>query len=236
MLHRDLENMREFMTVDPIIKADRLCKTISFGNEHLEILTQVSLDIKLGESVAITGPSGAGKTTLLGLLAGLDTPTSGSLSLGGVDIFALDEEQRTRVRGKHISFIFQNFYLLDNLTALENVMLPLELHNTAGARNLAIELLTEVGLNTRLQHFPRQLSGGEQQRVAVARAFALQPTILFADEPTGNLDQVTAEGVIEKIFALNKNFNTTLVMITHEATLAARCDRVINMQKGGIYQ
>lgn len=226
--------MQTFTTTDPIIKATNLHKEINLKGSHLVILNKVSLEIKRGESVAIMGPSGAGKTTLLGLLAGLDVPSSGTVQLGGVDIYSLDEEARTKVRGKNISYIFQNFYLLENLTALENVMLPLELHYADNAEQQAIELLTKVGLADRMHHQPRQLSGGEQQRVAIARAFATKPAILFADEPTGNLDQATGKMVVNLLFELNKKFSTTLVIITHEPTLAGRCNRAIHLNQGDV--
>lgn len=224
--------MHNFTASNPIIRAQNLRKEINLKGSKLVILDQISLSINLGETVAITGPSGAGKTTLLGLLAGLDTPSSGAVTLGGVNIFTLNEEQRTSIRRKNISFIFQNFYLLDNLTALENVMLPLELLYDANAKEKASKLLHDVGLGDRLDHQPRQLSGGEQQRVAIARAFVTEPSILFADEPTGNLDQGTGELIIKQLFALNKNFATTLVIITHEPAMAARCDRIININRG----
>lgn len=226
--------MVSFTTVNPIIKAANITKEVNLYGSNLVILHQVSLEIKLGESVAIIGPSGAGKTTLLGILAGIDTPSSGTVSLGGVDIFSLSEDERAKVRGKNVSFIFQNFYLLDNLTALENVMLPLELHNDPEARSKAEKMLIQVGLADRMRHFPQQLSGGEQQRVAIARAFVMRPAILFADEPTGNLDQNTGELIVDMLFGLNNETKTTLVMITHEPSLAARCNRVINLHKGGI--
>lgn len=226
--------MENFTAVNPIIKAVNLRKEINLKGSHLIILHDISLEIKLGETVAIVGPSGAGKTTLLGLLAGLDTPSSGTVHLGGVDIFSLDEEARTKIRGPNISFIFQNFYLLENLTALENVMLPLELQYDRNAESKAIQYLERVGLGDRLQHHPRQLSGGEQQRVAIARAFVTQPAIIFADEPTGNLDQATGDMVVEQLFAQNKKSTTTIVIITHEPILAARCDRIINLNNGGI--
>lgn len=226
--------MSNFTITDPIIKADRLCKEINLKGSKLHILDQISMQIRPGESIAIMGPSGAGKTTLLGLLAGLDCPTSGNVTLGGIDLFALDEEGRTNIRRKNLSFIFQSFYLLDNLTALENVMLPLELLYDPYAKDKAKALLHTVGLAKRLDHTPRQLSGGEQQRVAIARAFVTEPAILFADEPTGNLDQQTGELIIEQLFALNKDYATTLVMITHEASLAAKCSRIIHINKGQI--
>lgn len=226
--------MEHFTVVNPIIKAHNLRKEIEFKGSKLVILDQISLEIKPSETVAITGPSGAGKTTLLGLLAGLDIPTSGSVELGGVEIFTIDEEARTKLRRKNISFIFQNFYLLDNLTAVENVMLPLDLLYDPQAHTKAKKLLAQVGLQDRMHHFPRQLSGGEQQRVAIARAFASEPSVLFADEPTGNLDQATGEQIIEQLFMLNKTNKTTLIIITHEASLAAKCDRIININKGQV--
>lgn len=226
--------MEIFTAVNPIIKAANLSKQISLKGNQLTILHEVSLEVNKSETVAIVGPSGAGKTTLLGLLAGLDTPTSGTVSLGGVDLSKLNEEERTQVRGINTSFIFQNFYLLENLTALENVMLPLEIHRRPQARLKALQILAEVGLTERVHHVPRQLSGGEQQRVAIARAFVTEPSVLFADEPTGNLDQATGDKIVDMLFAMNKDQATTLVIITHEASLAARCDRVIHLSNGGI--
>ncbi len=225
--------MQNFMVADPIIQARNITKSVSVNDKQLTILHSVTLEVKLGESVAIMGPSGAGKTTLLGLLAGLDQPSSGTIKLGAVDISNLSEDLVTAVRGKNISFIFQSFYLLDNLTALENVMLPLELHYLPNPKQIAITYLTQVGLADRLQHYPRQLSGGEQQRVAIARAFVTKPAIIFADEPTGNLDQETGDIVADQLFNMNKSLNTTLVIITHEETLAKRCDRIIHLNKGG---
>ncbi len=226
--------IEHFTAVDPIIKANAVRKEINLKGSKLIIVDNISLQIAKGESVAIMGPSGAGKTTLLGLLAGLDTPTSGSIDLGGVNIFNLNEEQRTQIRRNNVSFVFQNFYLLDNLTALENVMLPLELLYRDDARSRAYELLESIGLIDRIHHLPRQLSGGEQQRVAIARAFAIEPQILFADEPTGNLDQITGEMIIEHLFMLNKQHATTLIIVTHEQSLAKKCDRIININKGQI--
>ncbi len=224
--------MLNFTACDPIIQAQNLRKVVNLKGSKLVILDQISASIKLGESLAITGPSGAGKTTLLGLLAGLDTPTSGEVVLGGVPLGNLNEEERTLLRRKNISFIFQNFYLLDNLTALENVMLPLELLYDPQAKSKALDLLHKVGLGDRIDHQPRQLSGGEQQRVAIARAFVTEPVILFADEPTGNLDQQTGEIVIKLLFELNKKHATTLVIITHQTDLAQLCNRVIHINKG----
>lgn len=219
---------------DPILVATDLTKQVNLKGSQLQILNKVSLEVQKSSSVAIIGPSGAGKTTLLSLLAGLDVPSTGSVTMGGVDITALTEEQRTQFRGKQVGFVFQNFYLLENLTALENVMLPLDLHAIPKAKSKAREILAEVGLQDRLDHYPRQLSGGEQQRVAIARGFVTEPAILFADEPTGNLDQSTGEKIIDSIFQLNKDLQTTLVVITHEEGLAQRCDRVIRLSKGGL--
>lgn len=226
--------MQRFSLTDPIIEAHDLSKEIDLKSNKLRILNKINLRVLRGQSIAIVGPSGSGKTTLLSLLAGLDVPTAGSVILGGVDIFKLDEEARTKLRAKNIGFVFQNFYLLENLSALENVMLPLELLGDNAAKNKAMEMLTAVGLQDRINHQPRQLSGGEQQRVAIARAFVTNPAILFADEPTGNLDQATGDLVIDKLFSMNKNFSTTLIIITHELSLAERCDHVISLNHGAI--
>ncbi len=200
----------------------------------LIILDGINLEINAGQSVAVVGASGSGKTTLLGILAGLDLPTSGTVSLGGREITALDEEQRARVRGELVGFVFQTFQLLGSLTALENVMLPVELHGEHDARAQAEQLLERVGLGRRMGHYPRQLSGGEQQRVAIARAFASRPRVLFADEPTGNLDTATGARIIELLFDLNESFSTTLVLVTHDERLAQRCQRVITLDGGRI--
>jgi putative ABC transport system ATP-binding protein len=197
-------------------------------------LAGIDLEINAGESVAIIGASGSGKTTLLGILAGLDMPSSGKAFLSGVEITALDEEQRAIVRGEQVGFVFQTFQLLGSLTALENVMLPGELRGEGGAQADARELLEKVGLGERVGHYPRQLSGGEQQRVAIARAFASRPNVLFADEPTGNLDTSTGQRVIELLFDLNKEFSTTLILVTHDDRLAQRCDRTIVIAGGRI--
>ncbi len=218
--------------IDPIIEARNLTKEVDLKVSKLCILNKINLRITRGESIAIMGASGAGKTTLLSLLAGLDVPTDGTVLLGGVDIFRLDEEDRAKLRALNIGFIFQNFYLLENLTALENVMLPLDLHAVANAKEKAKQLLEAVGLQHRLHHQPRQLSGGEQQRVAIARAFVTQPAILFADEPTGNLDQITGDKIVKQLFELNKKFGTTLVIITHEPELAEKCSRRLHIDKG----
>ncbi len=201
---------------------------------NLTILDDVSLDIGAAESVAIVGASGSGKSTLLGLLAGLDTPTSGSVSLNGQDLHTLDEDGRAALRAELVGFVFQAFQLLPSLTALENAMLPLELagYEDAGAR--AGEILSRVGLAQRLTHYPRQLSGGEQQRVAIARAFAAEPRVLFADEPTGNLDQATGEQISELLFSMNREQRTTLVLVTHDPGLARHCDRRIRLGGGRV--
>ena len=209
-----------------------MSKQVSSGTRALTILDDVSLDIRRGEAVAILGASGSGKTTLLGLLAGLDVPTAGSVHLAGVDLFALDEDGRARIRGQHVGFVFQSFQLLPALNALENVMLPLELAGSADAAVVATRWLDKVGLRDRVDHYPRQLSGGEQQRVAVARAFAGNPDILFADEPTGNLDAATGGEVIDLMFQLNGESGTTLVLVTHDDALAQRCARKLRLAGG----
>jgi len=200
----------------------------------LDILAGVELDIKAGESIAVIGASGSGKSTLLGLLAGLDVPTAGEIVLAGERLTALDEDGRARVRAGRVGFVFQGFHLLPGLTALENVMLPLELAGTSDAEDEARRLLERVGLGARLAHYPRQLSGGEQQRVAIARAFALRPMILFADEPTGNLDTGTGERVIALLFELNRERGATLVLVTHDESVARRCRRRIHLEGGRI--
>jgi putative ABC transport system ATP-binding protein len=194
----------------------------------------VSLEIAAGESVAIVGASGAGKSTLLALLAGLDSPSAGQVWLAGQDLTRLDEDGRARLRAQRVGFVFQSFHLIPSLTALENVMLPLELAGRADARRIALETLARVGLKPRTAHYPRQLSGGEQQRVAIARAFVTHPAVLFADEPTGNLDAGTGERIAELLFELNVEERTTLVLVTHERTLAARCERVLHMDAGRV--
>ncbi len=200
----------------------------------LPILQGLSLNIKQGESVAIVGASGSGKSTLLGIMAGLDSASSGEVLLLGSNLSALTEDERAAVRARGVSFVFQNFQLLSGLTALENVMLPLEIQGVKKAKQEAQELLQKVGLGARLSHYPNQLSGGEQQRVALARAFAGKPQILFADEPTGNLDRHTGEKIEELFFALNKSTGTTLVLVTHDQSLAARCDRQVRIDEGRI--
>src|SRR5437667_3270077 len=215
-----------------VLQAENLCKQVSSPEGALTIVDQVSLDILAGESVAVTGPSGAGKSTLLALLAGLDLPTRGRVLLEGQDLTRLDEDGRARLRAQRVGFVFQSFHLIPALTALENVMLPLELAGRGDARRAAAETLRRVGLSERTGHYPRQLSGGEQQRVAMARAAVGQPTVLFADEPTGNLDTVTGERIIDLLFELNAAAQTTLVLVTHDPALAARCGRVLHMDSG----
>ncbi|WP_281647577.1 ABC transporter ATP-binding protein [Parendozoicomonas sp. Alg238-R29] len=209
-----------------------LIKTVVARNGELTILSGLNLQIKSGESAAIVGASGSGKSTLLGILAGLDQPSAGSVVLADTRIDHLDEDSRARVRGEHVGFVFQSFQLLPNLTALENVMLPLELVGRKDAFKRADDLLKRVGLDQRTDHYPRQLSGGEQQRVAIARAFAGEPDILFADEPTGNLDEKTGEKIIDLLFQVNRENGTTLVLVTHDLSLASRCDRVLHLHGG----
>ena len=215
-----------------MIKTSQLSKRVSTAESELEILRGIELEIKQGETAAIVGASGSGKSTLLGLLAGLDTPSAGAILLDGTNIVNLDEDQRATLRSQKVGFVFQSFQLLPALTALENVMLPLELAGIAHARDKSEEFLSRVGLDERLHHYPRTLSGGEQQRVAIARAFASQPVILFADEPTGNLDTATGANVIELLFGLNEEEGTTLVLVTHDNSLADRCQRKFTMTAG----
>jgi len=215
-----------------MIKTSQLIKRVSTAESELEILRGIDLEIKRGETAAIVGASGSGKSTLLGLLAGLDAPSSGEITLDGTNIVNLDEDERAMLRSEKVGFVFQNFQLLPALTALENVMLPLELAGIDGAREKSEEFLSRVGLAERFHQYPRTLSGGEQQRVAIARAFASQPLILFADEPTGNLDTTTGATVVELLFGLNKEEGTTLVLVTHDNTLADRCQRKFTMTAG----
>ncbi len=217
-----------------IIYVDNLCKIVTSQTDPLTILSSVDLRIKPAESVAIIGASGSGKSTLLSLLAGLDTASSGTIEIMGQSMSELDEDGRAAMRNQTIGFVFQSFQLLPNLNALENVMLPLELIGNSKAKRLASDLLQRVGLSERLTHTPNQLSGGEQQRVALARAFVTQPKILFADEPTGNLDSSTGENIIDLLFELNKENQTTLVLVTHDQRLAQRCERIIELKSGCI--
>ncbi|MBT8115041.1 MAG: ABC transporter ATP-binding protein [Arenicella sp.] len=213
-----------------------MSKRVSTAEHELTILNNVSLTVSAGQSLAIVGPSGAGKSTLLGLLAGLDSPTEGEIWLGDQQITQMDEEGRAAVRAELVGFVFQTFQLLSSLTALENVSLPMELAGEKQARGRAIDFLNKVGLAERLTHYPKQLSGGEQQRVAIARAFACQPKILFADEPTGNLDQATGLKVSDLLFALNQQSDTTLVLVTHEQRLAERCDKIVSIDDGRLLE
>lgn len=215
-----------------MLSASNLGKQVSSPEGALTILQDISLQIAAGEAVALVGPSGAGKTTLLALLAGLDQPTSGEVRLCGEDLTSLDEDGRARVRSRNVGFVFQSFHLVPSLTALENVMLPLELCNEPDAGARARIALDSVGLGSRTGHYPRQLSGGEKQRVAIARAFVTEPAVLFADEPTGNLDTASGERVTDLLFEMNRKFGTTLVLVTHDKTLAARCSRVLEIEAG----
>lgn len=215
-----------------ILAVSDLTKTYKSGTKNLTVLDTVHFQINKGESCAIVGPSGSGKTTLLGLCAGLDRATSGSVQLNGIELSQLNEDERAAVRNKHVGFIFQSFNLMPTLTALENVMIPLELKGQSGAKARAMDLLKKVGLGSRFNHYPTQLSGGEQQRVSIARAFSNQPNILFADEPTGNLDEETGKVIEKLIFELNREQGTTLVMVTHDLELAAKTNRVIKMRGG----
>ena len=218
----------------PVLEAVDVSKSVSGPEGQLQILDRVSLAVMPGESFAIVGESGSGKTTLLGLLAGLDIPSQGSVRLEGTALEALDEEARADLRRRLVGFVFQSFHLLPALTAEENVMLPLELEGRNDARKLAREALDAVGLSPRRRHYPAQLSGGEQQRVAIARAFVHSPRLLFADEPTGNLDQRTGHHVSDLLFALNRDHQTTLILVTHDARLAGRCARQIELQEGRV--
>jgi putative ABC transport system ATP-binding protein len=219
---------------DVVLEARQLGKQVSSPEGTLAILDDVSVAISRGETVAVMGASGAGKSTLLALLAGLDEPTSGRVRLAGNDLTALDEDGRAAVRARHVGFVFQSFHLVPSLTALENAMLPLELAGRADARAAAREVLAKVGLEGRVGHYPRQLSGGEQQRVAIARAFVTRPDVLFADEPTGNLDAATGARIMDLLFGLNADAGATLVLVTHDRELAARCARVIRLDAGRV--
>ena len=218
--------------MQPVLKAESVTKKVGSPEGTLTILAEVDLQIAAGETVAIVGASGAGKSTLLALLAGLDEPSAGRVWLNGAELTALDEDGRAAVRARHVGFVFQSFHLVPSLTAIENVMLPLELAGMPNARSAAAEVLAQVNLSPRREHYPRQLSGGEQQRVAIARAFVTRPAVLFADEPTGNLDSVTGERIIELLFDLNKATHTTLVVVTHDEAIARRCSRIIKIEAG----
>jgi putative ABC transport system ATP-binding protein len=217
---------------ESIVRVAGIGKTVPNGGTGLTILQDISFDVRVGEAVAIVGASGSGKSTLLGLMAGLDTPTEGAVRIDGHDLFSLDEDGRAALRARMLGFVFQSFQLLSAMTALENVMLPLELAGATGARSAARAILERVGLGQRLSHYPRQLSGGEQQRVAIARAFVSQPALLLADEPTGNLDAATGRQVIDLMFELNRERSATLLLVTHDETLSQRCDRVLRLAAG----
>jgi putative ABC transport system ATP-binding protein len=217
-----------------IIAVDHVTKRVRDSTGELTILDDIDFSLAPQESVAIVGASGSGKSTLLAIIAGLDTPTEGTVRLGEVDLFALDEDARAELRSQRVGFVFQSFQLMANLTALENVMLPLELQGRGDARALATEMLRHVGLSERLGHYPKVLSGGEQQRVALARAFVVKPALLLADEPTGSLDFATGEKVMELMFELNRELGTTLVLVTHDRGIAARCDRQVRIEAGRV--
>ena len=217
---------------DALIAVQGVTKQVTDATGTLTILHEISFELGARESVAIVGASGSGKSTLLSILAGLDTPSTGTVVLAGTDLFALDEDARAEVRSRQVGFVFQSFQLLGNLTALENVMLPLELKGRADARSAATEMLKRVGLGERLGHYPKVLSGGEQQRVALARAFVMRPALLLADEPTGSLDFATGATVMDLMFELNREAGTTLVLVTHDRAIAARCDRQLRMEAG----
>jgi putative ABC transport system ATP-binding protein len=217
-----------------VLSARGIGKTVKSGANDLVILREIDLAVTRGEALAVVGASGSGKSTLLAILAGLDTPSTGSVELDGQDLFAVDEDQRARLRAANVGFVFQSFQLLPALTALENVMLPLELSNDAKAEELARQVLERVGLGERLHHYPKHLSGGEQQRVALARAFVVRPKVLLADEPTGSLDADSGTEIIKLLFEMNREYGTTLVMVTHDEHLALRCGRVIRLVAGKI--
>jgi putative ABC transport system ATP-binding protein len=218
----------------PIVRTTGLSKSVRSGDSLLAILTDIELEVMPGEAVAVVGASGSGKSTLLGLLAGLDTPSAGSVRIDGEELFELDEDGRARLRARLLGFVFQSFQLLPALNALENVSLPLELANRSDAESAARTMLKHVGLAERLAHYPKTLSGGEQQRVALARAFVVQPKLLLADEPTGNLDAATGGGIIDLLFQLNAENGTTLLLVTHDELLARRCNRIVRLAGGRI--
>lgn len=216
----------------PVIEVEHLSKVVTDSSGRLEILRDIHFSLQAQQTAAIVGASGSGKSTLLSMLAGLDTPSAGTVRLLGQDIFALDEDGRAALRGHKMGFVFQSFQLLPNLTALENVMLPLELAGLRGARQQAREMLQRVGLGQRLNHYPKLLSGGEQQRVALARAFVVQPAVLLADEPTGSLDHATGAAVMDLMLQLNRELGTTLVLVTHDPNIAAQCERTLTIAAG----
>ncbi|MBC7602932.1 MAG: ABC transporter ATP-binding protein [Ramlibacter sp.] len=219
---------------DPIIAVEHVHKSVTDSTGTLDILRDIDFTLAPRETAAIVGASGSGKSTLLAIIAGLDTPTSGTVRIAGADIFAIGEDDRAALRARQVGFVFQSFQLLGNLTALENVMLPLELAGRADSRKAATEMMARVGLSARLGHYPKVLSGGEQQRVALARAFVVQPAVLLADEPTGSLDFATGEKVMELLFDLNRELGTTLVLVTHDRAIASRCERRITIEAGQV--
>ena len=218
----------------PVLQGVGVSKSVEDATGTLSILSNVDLTLSQGQTMAIVGTSGSGKSTLLSILAGLDTPSSGQVLLAGQDLFALDEDARAAWRGQHLGFVFQNFQLLPHLTALENVMLPLELASRKDARSAAADMLDRVGLSSRLRHYPKVMSGGEQQRVALARAFVMRPTLLMADEPTGSLDFATGESVMQLMFALNAEVGTTLLLVTHDQGIAKRCQQTLTLAAGQV--
>ena len=220
--------------IQPVIVVDRVSKSVTDSSGTLDILRDIDFTVDARQTLAIVGASGSGKSTLLSIIAGLDTPSSGTVRLAGRDLFSLSEDERAQLRAEQVGFVFQSFQLLGNLTALENVMLPLELAGRRDARSAATEMLRRVGLGERLSHYPKVLSGGEQQRVALARAFVMPPAVLLADEPTGSLDFATGEKVMELMFALNREQGTTLVLVTHDPAIAQRCERRITIEAGQV--
>lgn len=224
--------MEESISNSVVLRTEGLGKQVSSPEGSLTILADINMEVQAGEALALIGPSGAGKTTLLALLAGLDHPSVGTVSLCGEELTRMDEDGRAQVRARHVGFVFQSFHLLPSLTALENVMLPLELAGVSGAEARAREALVSIGLGARTSHYPKQLSGGEKQRVAIARAFVTRPKVLFADEPTGNLDAVSGNRIADLLFDLNQQAKTTLVLVTHDRQLADRCDRILELDAG----
>ena len=226
--------MADNLIINPIVQAISLTKHVKSSDTQLTILQDINLEVSIGEAVSIVGASGSGKSTLLGLLAGLDIPSSGKVYLNGEDIFSLSEDGRAELRGCLLGFVFQSFQLLPVLTAIENVMLPLELTGIDNVRKIALELLGRVGLEARINHYPKQLSGGEQQRVAIARAYVTHPKLLLADEPTGNLDSSTGDQIVDLMFELNRERGTTLILVTHDESISSRCTRKIQLASGKI--
>ena len=226
--------MADNLIINPIVQAISLTKHVKSSDTQLTILQDINLEVSIGEAVSIVGASGSGKSTLLGLLAGLDIPSSGKVYLNGEDIFSLSEDGRAELRGCLLGFVFQSFQLLPVLTAIENVMLPLELTGISNVRKIALELLGRVGLEARINHYPKQLSGGEQQRVAIARAYVTHPKLLLADEPTGNLDSSTGDQIVDLMFELNRERGTTLILVTHDESISSRCTRQIQLASGRI--